>query len=75
MFCIEEKNVFIYAFYIDKSRAVKCILPLLPQIQIDGSEGQILRPTPRFASQTLAFRIKWRHITRKGFDSERQIPR
>ncbi len=30
MFCIEEKNVFIYAFYIDKSRAVKCILPQLP---------------------------------------------
>lgn len=53
MFCIEEKNVFIYAFYIDKSRAVKCILPLTPTNQIDGRiphDSEAVALSPGFAT-------------------------
>ena len=70
MFCMEEKNVFIYAFYIDKSRAVKCIFPYSHKYKYVGERPQTPPFYPNFASQRAGFRVKWRYITREGRFSE-----
>ena len=70
MFCMEEKNVFIYAFYIDKSRAVKCILPSSHKYKYVGVRPQTAPFYLNFASQRVGFRVKWGYIAREGRFSE-----